>query len=154
MLHTVCAILLHVDLAFVCWQCHCLDQEVGLVIIGMKMHNTKNEDLVYVLIVLSPTIWVHICSLWIRNISNSLRLIPLCKSQLVGRSLFCLGLLIRYGNSLLNASSNKSIDVASSLSLFKKYLLMEDFGIKVRALQVCVPCFVLLISDACLNINA
>lgn len=55
--------------------------------------------------------------------------------QLAGRSLFCLGLLIRYGNSLLSISNNKNIDVASSLSLFKKHLLMEDFGIKVRSLQ-------------------
>ncbi|CAK7338590.1 unnamed protein product [Dovyalis caffra] len=50
--------------------------------------------------------------------------------HVAGRSLFCLGLLIRYGNSLLNTSNNKNIDVASSLSLFKKYLLMDDFGIK------------------------
>ncbi|TXG57919.1 hypothetical protein EZV62_015748 [Acer yangbiense] len=55
--------------------------------------------------------------------------------QQVGRSLFCLGLLIRYGNSLLSTSSDKKIDVASSLSLFKRYLCMEDFGVKVRSLQ-------------------
>ncbi|KAF3444847.1 hypothetical protein FNV43_RR14540 [Rhamnella rubrinervis] len=55
--------------------------------------------------------------------------------QQVGRSLFCLGLLIRYGNSLLSTSSNKLLDVVSSLSLFKKYLLMDDFVIKVRSLQ-------------------
>ncbi|XWS30178.1 hypothetical protein CRYUN_Cryun24cG0095400 [Craigia yunnanensis] len=55
--------------------------------------------------------------------------------QQVGRSLFCLGLLIRYGNSLFSGSSNKNIDVAGSLSLFKKYLLMDDFSIKVRSLQ-------------------
>ncbi|XVF60656.1 hypothetical protein PTKIN_Ptkin08bG0065800 [Pterospermum kingtungense] len=55
--------------------------------------------------------------------------------QQVGRSLFCLGLLIRYGNSLFTGSSNKNIDVASSLGLFKKYLLMDDFSIKVRSLQ-------------------
>ncbi|XP_022774564.1 sister chromatid cohesion protein SCC2-like isoform X2 [Durio zibethinus] len=55
--------------------------------------------------------------------------------QQVGRSLFCLGLLIRYGNSLFSGSSNKNIDVASSLSLFKNYLLMDDFSIKVRSLQ-------------------
>ncbi|XP_022750718.1 sister chromatid cohesion protein SCC2-like isoform X2 [Durio zibethinus] len=57
------------------------------------------------------------------------------KKQHVGRSLFCLGLLIRYGNSLFNGSSNKNIDIASSFSLFKKYLLMDDFSIKVRSLQ-------------------
>ncbi|KAJ8750135.1 hypothetical protein K2173_014050 [Erythroxylum novogranatense] len=55
--------------------------------------------------------------------------------QLVVRSLFCLGLLIRYGNPLLTNSNNKNIDVASSLNLFKKYLQVEDFGIKVRSLQ-------------------
>lgn len=53
----------------------------------------------------------------------------------MGRSLFCLGLLIRYGSILLSAS-NEDADLASSLSLFKKYLLADDFGIKVRALQV------------------
>ncbi|PPD97068.1 hypothetical protein GOBAR_DD05928 [Gossypium barbadense] len=55
--------------------------------------------------------------------------------QQVGRSLFCLGLLIRYGNSLFGGSSSKNIDVASSISLFKKYLEMDDFSIKVRSLQ-------------------
>ncbi|KAI8029972.1 Sister chromatid cohesion protein SCC2 [Camellia lanceoleosa] len=57
--------------------------------------------------------------------------------QLVGRSLFCLGLLIRYGNSLLSTScsSNKNIDVKNSLNLFKKYLHAEDFVLKVRSLQ-------------------
>ncbi|CAI9780691.1 unnamed protein product [Fraxinus pennsylvanica] len=57
--------------------------------------------------------------------------------QQVGRSLFCLGLLIRYGSSLVAASSSnkRNMDVASSLSLFKKYLQAEDFVIKVRSLQ-------------------
>ncbi|XP_060189126.1 sister chromatid cohesion protein SCC2 isoform X1 [Lycium barbarum] len=56
--------------------------------------------------------------------------------QQVGRSLFCLGLLIRYSSSLLCASaSNNSLHVASSLNLFKKYLQAEDFVIKVRSLQ-------------------
>lgn len=58
--------------------------------------------------------------------------------QLVGRSLFCLGLLIRYGKSLLSDYSNKIIDVVGSVSLFKKYLLVEDFIVKVRSLQVCI----------------
>ncbi|XP_052198157.1 sister chromatid cohesion protein SCC2 isoform X2 [Diospyros lotus] len=55
----------------------------------------------------------------------------------VGRSLFCLGLLIRYGNSLLStaSSNNRNIDVKNSLNLFKKYLQAEDFVIKVRSLQ-------------------
>ncbi|KAL9157838.1 hypothetical protein ABFS82_08G029700 [Erythranthe guttata] len=57
--------------------------------------------------------------------------------QQVGRSLFCLGLLIRYGSSILHGSDSNSrnLDVASSINLFKKYLQAEDFIIKVRALQ-------------------
>eukprot|EP00257_Ricinus_communis_P019908 XP_015579021.1 sister chromatid cohesion protein SCC2 [Ricinus communis] len=55
--------------------------------------------------------------------------------QLVCRSLFCLGLLIRYGDFLLSSSSNKNIDLVSNLALFKKYLRMEDFVVKVRSLQ-------------------
>ncbi|XP_016476522.2 sister chromatid cohesion protein SCC2 isoform X1 [Nicotiana tabacum] len=56
--------------------------------------------------------------------------------QQVGRSLFCLGLLIRYSSSLLyvSGSSNNS-HVASSINLFKRYLQTEDFVIKVRSLQ-------------------
>ncbi|XP_057521747.1 sister chromatid cohesion protein SCC2 isoform X2 [Amaranthus tricolor] len=54
--------------------------------------------------------------------------------QLICRSLFCLGLLIRYGNSLLSAS-NEGFDIASCLSLLKKLLLVDDFSIKVKALQ-------------------
>ncbi|KAK3005952.1 hypothetical protein RJ639_017655 [Escallonia herrerae] len=57
--------------------------------------------------------------------------------QQVARSLFCLGLLIRYGDCLLrtSSSSNTKLDVVSSLNLFKKYLQAEDFVIKVRSLQ-------------------
>ncbi|KAJ8557203.1 hypothetical protein K7X08_002828 [Anisodus acutangulus] len=56
--------------------------------------------------------------------------------QQVGRSLFCLGLLIRYSSSLLYVSvSSNNLHVASSLNLFKKYLQAEDFVIKVRSLQ-------------------
>lgn len=65
----------------------------------------------------------------------------------VGRSLFCLGLLIRYGNALLNAS-NGGIDIAGSLNLFKKYLLADDFVIKVRALQALG--FVLIARPECM----
>ncbi|KAL9226081.1 hypothetical protein vseg_001931 [Gypsophila vaccaria] len=54
--------------------------------------------------------------------------------QQVGRSLFCLGLLIRYGNTLL-ITSDGGVDISSKLNLLKKYLLADDFGIKVRALQ-------------------
>ncbi|XP_073288840.1 sister chromatid cohesion protein SCC2-like isoform X1 [Primulina huaijiensis] len=57
--------------------------------------------------------------------------------QQVGRSLFCLGLLIRYSSSLSAASSSNTrmVDVTSSVNLFKKYLQAEDFIIKVRSLQ-------------------
>ncbi|XP_022144453.1 sister chromatid cohesion protein SCC2 isoform X2 [Momordica charantia] len=55
--------------------------------------------------------------------------------ELVGRSLFCLGLLIRYGSTLLSNSSNRNIDVTKSLSLLKKHLQTEDLVIRVRALQ-------------------
>ncbi|CAN0857844.1 Sister chromatid cohesion protein SCC2 [Linum grandiflorum] len=55
--------------------------------------------------------------------------------QLVGRSLFCLGLLIRYGSPLISGLGNKNIDISSSLSLFKKYLIVDDFSVKVRSLQ-------------------
>ncbi|XP_027357770.1 sister chromatid cohesion protein SCC2 [Abrus precatorius] len=55
--------------------------------------------------------------------------------QQVGRSLFCLGSLIRYGNRLLASSSNRLIDVRRSLSLFTRYLSADDFVVKVRSLQ-------------------
>ncbi|KAL1338205.1 sister chromatid cohesion protein SCC2 [Arachis hypogaea] len=55
--------------------------------------------------------------------------------QQVGRSLFCLGSLIRYGNSLLVSSSNKVIDVRRSLTLCIKFLSEEDFVVKARSLQ-------------------
>lgn len=55
--------------------------------------------------------------------------------QLLGRSLFCLGLLLRYGDELMVTSDNQRLHIVKSLSLLKKYLLMEDFGLKVRALQ-------------------
>lgn len=55
--------------------------------------------------------------------------------QQVGRSLFCVGLLIRYGNSLLSSCSDKNVYVTSSLNMLKKYLQVDDFFVKVRALQ-------------------
>ncbi|KAI3987759.1 hypothetical protein MKX01_028493, partial [Papaver californicum] len=55
--------------------------------------------------------------------------------QQVGRSLFCLGLLIRYGSKLMITSDNKNILFDKSLSLLKSYLCSEDFVIKVRSLQ-------------------
>lgn len=58
-------------------------------------------------------------------------------TQQVCRSLFCLGLLIRYGSSLLGTSllSKQNQAIAGSLSLFKKYFHAEDFALKIRSLQ-------------------
>ncbi|KAK9052474.1 hypothetical protein SSX86_029103 [Deinandra increscens subsp. villosa] len=57
--------------------------------------------------------------------------------QQVCRSLFCLGLLIRYGSSLMSMSlsSKHNLAVSDSLSLFKKYFHAEDFALKIRSLQ-------------------
>ncbi|KAM0009442.1 putative chromatin regulator PHD family [Helianthus debilis subsp. tardiflorus] len=57
--------------------------------------------------------------------------------QQVCRSLFCLGLLIRYGSSLLamSLSSKQNLAVSDSLILFKKYFHAEDFALKIRSLQ-------------------
>ncbi|KAI3866659.1 hypothetical protein MKW92_002805 [Papaver armeniacum] len=55
--------------------------------------------------------------------------------QQVGRSLFCLGLLIRYGSKLMVTSDNKIILFDKSLSSLMSYLCSEDFVIRVRALQ-------------------
>ncbi|KAL6647205.1 hypothetical protein ACP70R_014642 [Stipagrostis hirtigluma subsp. patula] len=56
-------------------------------------------------------------------------------SQLLGRSLFCLGLLLRYGYQLMVTSENQ-LDFPKIIDLLKRrYLLREDFSLKVRALQ-------------------
>ncbi|CAN6209133.1 unnamed protein product [Urochloa humidicola] len=56
-------------------------------------------------------------------------------SQLLGRSLFCLGLLLRYGYQLMLASENQ-LDFPKIISLLQsRYLLRDDFNLKVRALQ-------------------
>ncbi|KAK9116525.1 hypothetical protein Sjap_015472 [Stephania japonica] len=55
--------------------------------------------------------------------------------QQVGRSLFCLGLLIRFGNELMMASDDRNTHADKSLSLIKNLLFSEDFVIKVRSLQ-------------------
>ncbi|KAK9107321.1 hypothetical protein Syun_023332 [Stephania yunnanensis] len=53
----------------------------------------------------------------------------------VGRSLFCLGLLMRFGNELMMASDDRNVHADKSLSLIKHFLFSEDFVIKVRSLQ-------------------
>jgi hypothetical protein len=60
----------------------------------------------------------------------------MCGMQILGRSLFCLGLLLRYGYGLM-ASSDAPIEISKILGLLKRFLLVEDFSLKVRALQVC-----------------
>ena len=59
-----------------------------------------------------------------------------CLFQIAGRSLFCLGLLIRHGNSLISTSGSRSFNLSGCLNLFKRHLRMEDFALKVRSLQV------------------
>ncbi|CAH2072676.1 unnamed protein product [Thlaspi arvense] len=56
-------------------------------------------------------------------------------NQIAGRSLFCLGLLIRHGNSLISTSSGRNFNVSECLNLFRRHLRMEDFSLKVRSLQ-------------------
>ncbi|GFY86985.1 PHD finger family protein [Actinidia rufa] len=77
---------------------------------------------------------VHAC---IKCLCSRLDALGFDNKQQVGRSLFCLGLLIRYGNSLLSTScnSNTNTNIKNSLDLFKKYLHAEDFVIKARSLQ-------------------
>ncbi|GJN10527.1 hypothetical protein PR202_ga28626 [Eleusine coracana subsp. coracana] len=59
----------------------------------------------------------------------------LSDTQLLGRSLFCLGLLLRYGYQLMLTSENQ-LDFPKIIDLLKKrYLLRDDFSLKVRALQ-------------------
>ncbi|XP_068654009.1 sister chromatid cohesion protein SCC2 isoform X2 [Aristolochia californica] len=55
--------------------------------------------------------------------------------QQVGRSLFCLGLLIRYGHELMMGRGSHDIQVVKCLTLLKNYLDTDDFSIKLRALQ-------------------
>jgi len=61
--------------------------------------------------------------------------------QIAGRSLFCLGLLIRHGNSLISTSGGKNFNLSGCLNLFKRHLRTEDIALKVRSLQVwCLQC--------------
>uniref|UniRef100_A0A7N0V3E0 Sister chromatid cohesion protein n=1 Tax=Kalanchoe fedtschenkoi TaxID=63787 RepID=A0A7N0V3E0_KALFE len=55
--------------------------------------------------------------------------------QQIGRSIFCLGLLIRYGNALLITANSRSTEVMNCLTLLKTYLKSDDFFIRVRSLQ-------------------
>lgn len=69
------------------------------------------------------------------------------ETQLLGRSLFCLGLLLRYGYQLILTSENQ-LDFPKIITLLqRKYLLREDFSLKVRALQVCEPSCINVVYD-------
>ncbi|XP_019090431.1 PREDICTED: nipped-B-like protein B [Camelina sativa] len=56
-------------------------------------------------------------------------------TQIAGRSLFCLGLLIRHGNTLISTSGGKIFNLSGCLNLFKRHLQTEDLALKVRSLQ-------------------
>ncbi|XP_078430216.1 PHD finger family protein [Wolffia australiana] len=55
--------------------------------------------------------------------------------QLLGRSLFCLGLLVRYGKELMNNLDNRLALVTKSHTLLQKFLVSDDFALRVRSLQ-------------------
>ncbi|XP_074560939.1 sister chromatid cohesion protein SCC2 isoform X1 [Curcuma longa] len=56
-------------------------------------------------------------------------------TQALVRSLFCLGLLLRYSSDLEFRMDTQHIHIHKSLLSLKKYLAMEDIVLKVRALQ-------------------
>ncbi|KAL5197683.1 hypothetical protein ABZP36_001195 [Zizania latifolia] len=77
-----------------------------------------------------PRLLEYLVNIFYKHLSGSTS-----DSQLLGRSLFCLGLLLRYGSQLMAASENQ-LDFPKIIDLLKRrYLLKEDFSLKVRALQ-------------------
>ncbi|XP_051216494.1 sister chromatid cohesion protein SCC2 isoform X1 [Lolium perenne] len=77
-----------------------------------------------------PRLLEYLVNIFYKHLSSSSS-----DSQLLGRSLFCLGLLLRYGYKLMVASENQ-LDFPKILDLLKRrYLYKEDFSLKVRALQ-------------------
>ncbi|CAN6170545.1 unnamed protein product [Urochloa humidicola] len=77
-----------------------------------------------------PTLLEYLVNVFYKHLSGTNS-----DSQLLGRSLFCLGLLLRYGYQLMLTSENQ-LDFPKIISLLqKKYLLRDDFNLKVRALQ-------------------
>uniref|UniRef100_A0A0D9WUQ6 Sister chromatid cohesion protein n=1 Tax=Leersia perrieri TaxID=77586 RepID=A0A0D9WUQ6_9ORYZ len=79
---------------------------------------------------------VHACIKCLCALSKSADRGPrLLEYLLLGRSLFCLGLLLRYGSQLMAASENQ-LDFPKIIDLLKRrYLLKDDFSLKVRGLQ-------------------
>ncbi|MCO5609933.1 hypothetical protein L7F22_064168 [Adiantum nelumboides] len=51
------------------------------------------------------------------------------------RCLFCLGLLVRYGADMIDNIEVKETTLEQLLSLYKHFLLSDDFDVKARALQ-------------------
>lgn len=51
------------------------------------------------------------------------------------RCLFCLGLLARYGADMIDSMDDKETSMEQLLSLYKYYLLSDDFDVKARSLQ-------------------
>eukprot|EP00250_Pteridium_aquilinum_P012903 c21018_g1_i1 orf=256-5733(+) len=51
------------------------------------------------------------------------------------RCLFCLGLLVRYGANMIDCMEDKETSLEQLLSLYKHFLLSEDFDVKARSLQ-------------------
>lgn len=56
--------------------------------------------------------------------------------QNILRSLFCLGLLARYGSEFIEAFDDEDINMNQFLELYKYFLGQDDFDIKSKALQV------------------
>uniref|UniRef100_A0A453BQD5 Sister chromatid cohesion protein n=1 Tax=Aegilops tauschii subsp. strangulata TaxID=200361 RepID=A0A453BQD5_AEGTS len=77
-----------------------------------------------------PRLLEYLVNLFYKHLSG-----PNSDGQVLGRSLFCLGLLLRYGYKLLAASENQ-LDFPKILELLKRrYLRRDDFSLKVRAMQ-------------------
>lgn len=51
------------------------------------------------------------------------------------RCLFCLGLLVRYGANMIDCMEDKETTMEQLLSLYKHFLLSDDFDVKARSLQ-------------------
>lgn len=73
----------------------------------------------------------HLFQIFFRHLCNP----NFDNKQGLERSLFCIGILIRYGNEFMISSNDQQPHIVQGLKLLKKYLLLEDFGLKVRALQ-------------------
>ncbi|KAH0434471.1 hypothetical protein IEQ34_026829 [Dendrobium chrysotoxum] len=73
----------------------------------------------------------HLFQIFFRHLCNP----NFDNKQGLERSLFCIGILLRYGNEFMFSSNDQQPHIVQGLKLLKKYLLLEDFGLKVRALQ-------------------